>query len=389
MGAAWELERLASREGGSAKVVSGATRDFGTTRRQERPYSGFAFWQSPVSLSNVKAAVSVERSACAKRARPWVGAQQRPVLRPVNNTAPRHLRSVRGGWLRQQRNRELKKGLAPFTPCIDLALQCRWERCSLLSTCGQKKKTCSAFQGVSQMGRPPGVTLSTPADLVAASRHRGQRFHPATRPVYRSPRCPSPFLAPRSRPGRPQGNGSCLGIGTPRKPRRGFREGGFAFWQSPVSLSNVKAAVSVERSACAKRARPWVGAQQRPVLRPVNNTAPRHLRSVRGGWLRQQRNRELKKGLAPFTPRIDLALQCRWERCSLLSTCGQKKKTCSAFQGVSQMGRPPGVTLSTPADLVAASRHRGQRFHPATGPVYRSPRCPSPFLAPRSRSASS
>ncbi|KAK2877854.1 hypothetical protein Q8A73_016824 [Channa argus] len=103
MGAAWEMERLASREGGSAKVVSGATRDFGPTRRQERPYSGFAFWQSPVSLSNVKAAVSVERSACAKRARPWVGAQQRPVLRPVNNTAPRHLRSVRGGWLRQQR----------------------------------------------------------------------------------------------------------------------------------------------------------------------------------------------------------------------------------------------------------------------------------------------
>ncbi|KAK2877928.1 hypothetical protein Q8A73_016898 [Channa argus] len=157
MGAAWELERLASREGGSAKVVSGATRDFGPTRRQECPYSGFAFWQSPVSLSNVKAAVSVERSACAKRARPWVGAQQRPVLRPVNNTAPRHLRSVRGGWLRQQRNREVKKGLAPFTPRIDLALQCRWER------------------------------------------HRGQRFHPATGPFYRSPRCPSPFLAPRSR----------------------------------------------------------------------------------------------------------------------------------------------------------------------------------------------
>ncbi|KAK2877927.1 hypothetical protein Q8A73_016897 [Channa argus] len=168
MGVAWELERLASREGGSAKVVSGATRDFGPTRRQERPYSGFAFWQSPVSLSNVKAAVSVERSAV-------------------------------GGCSAAASNRELKKGLAPFTPRIDLALQCRWERCSLLSTCGQKKKTCSAFQGVSQMGRPPGVTLSTPADLVAASRHRGQRFHPATGPVYRSPRCPSPFLAPRSR----------------------------------------------------------------------------------------------------------------------------------------------------------------------------------------------
>ncbi|KAK2877857.1 hypothetical protein Q8A73_016827 [Channa argus] len=165
MGAAWEMERLASREGGSAKVVSGATRDFGPTRRQERPYSGFAFWQSPVSLSNVKAAVSVERSACAKRARPWVGAQQRPVLRPVNNTAPRHLRSVRGGWLRRQRYREVKKGLAPFTPRIDLALQCRWERCSLLSTCGQKKKNLLSFSGREPNGTAAGGHAKYPCRL--------------------------------------------------------------------------------------------------------------------------------------------------------------------------------------------------------------------------------
>ncbi|KAK2877870.1 hypothetical protein Q8A73_016841 [Channa argus] len=188
MGAAWEMERLASREGGSAKVVSGATRDFGPTRRQERPYSGFTFWQSPVSLSNVKAAVSVERSACAKRARPWVGAQQRPVLRPVNNTAPRHLRSVRGGWLRQQRYREVKKGLAPFTPRIDLALQCSWERCSLLSTCGQKKKNLLSFSGREPNGTAAGGHAKYPCRLSGGfsawgatfpSRHRARLPLPA------------------------------------------------------------------------------------------------------------------------------------------------------------------------------------------------------------------
>jgi len=34
-------------------------------------------------------------------------------------------------------------------------------------------------------------------------------------------------------------------------------------------------------------------------------------------------HRELKKGLAPFTPRIGPALQCRWERCTLLLPCGK------------------------------------------------------------------
>ncbi|KAK2877924.1 hypothetical protein Q8A73_016901 [Channa argus] len=204
MGAAWELERLASREGGSAKVVSGATRDFGPTRRQECPYSGFS---SSPQVFRLLLKTSVERNTnelnsifgrLCLLAEPceFVKRQSSRVRGEVGLCKES---TAVGGCSAAASNREVKKGLAPFTPRIDLALQCRWERCSLLSTCGQKKKTCSAFQGVSQMGRPPGVTLSTPADFVAASRHRGQRFHPATGPFYRSPRCPSPFLAPRSR----------------------------------------------------------------------------------------------------------------------------------------------------------------------------------------------
>ncbi|KAK2877902.1 hypothetical protein Q8A73_016872 [Channa argus] len=333
MGAAWELERLASREGGSAKVVSGATRDFGPTRRQERPYSGFAFWQSPVSLSNVKAAVSVERSACAKRARPWVGAQQRPVLRPVNNTAPRHLRSVRG-----EQGGEKGACSVHSTHRPGLAVPLGTVQPSLhLWT---KKKNLLSFSGREPNGTAAGGHAKYPCRLSGGFSGRGGlREMGAAWELER--------LASREGGSAKVVSGATRDFGPTRRQERPYS--GFAFWQSPVSLSNVKAAVSVERSACAKRARPWVGAQQRPVLRPVNNTAPRHLRSVRGGWLRQQRvgNREMKKGLAPFTLRIDLALQCRWERL------------------------------------------RGQRFHPATGPFYRSPRCPSPFLAPRSRSASS
>ncbi|KAK2912226.1 hypothetical protein Q8A73_006339 [Channa argus] len=68
--------------GGYAEVVSGAR---------------LCLLAEPWEFVRSQAAFFIERSGCEKRARAWVGAQQRPLLRPVNNTAPRHLRSVRGG----------------------------------------------------------------------------------------------------------------------------------------------------------------------------------------------------------------------------------------------------------------------------------------------------